>query len=241
MRVSVKWSLVAVVMSVISACASAPTGPYWEDPAWTQTLEDAIHGQVKYPAVFSADALPTGEGVAGFDYQNGQLVNVIVVRSTGYKKLDDAIVAGIQKATPPAVGRNYRSTVHHFEVPILMQPDLDQFRLSLYDAIIANLKLPKEVIPNTPVVLSIKSAYLNGALTNINMQKTSYLERLNNAVLDRLKNASLPPPPSNFKDKSIDIDMHLCVSLDYQTCRRDVGNQWMGFGGLSFVITPEQQ
>jgi hypothetical protein len=189
--------------------------------------------------VFSADARPTGEGVAGFDYQNNKLINVIIVRSTGYKKLDDAMVQGIQKVTPPSVGRDYSSTVHHFEVPILMQPDLDQFRMTLYDAIIANLKLSKEQFPDSPVVLAIKTDYLNGSLTNINMQKTSLLEELNNAVLDKLRNAHLPPPPSNFKDKSIEIDMHLCVSPDYHKCSKDVGNQWMGFSGLSFVITPQ--
>lgn len=122
MNAPIKWLPIPVVIIVVSACASAPTGPYWENPEWTQSLTDAIHAKVTYPGVFSADVLPTGEGVAGFDYQNNKLVNVVIVRSTGYKMLDDAIIQGIQKVTPPSVGRDYSSTVHHFEVPIGVPP-----------------------------------------------------------------------------------------------------------------------
>ncbi|HEV7163972.1 MAG TPA: TonB C-terminal domain-containing protein [Gammaproteobacteria bacterium] len=226
------------LLLMFAGCATAPTGPYWEDAKWTQALADAIHVKVTYPNNFSAEVLPTGEATVGFDYQENRLTNVVITRSTGHKVLDDAVVLGIQKVTPPSVGRDYSSTAHHFELSILMQPDIDQFRMTLYDAITSNLKFPKGLYPSTAVLVDIKANYLNGSLTNISMQRSSNFEDVDNAIIAKLGSASLPAPPSNFKDKPIEIDMSFCMALEYRFCTRNVGNQWLGFSGLSFVITP---
>lgn len=219
-------------------CATTPNGPYWEDAQWTQALAYAIHVKVTYPSDLTTEVLPTGEATVGFDYRDSKLTNVAITKSTGYKQLDDAILLGIGKVTPPAVSRDYSSTAHHFELSIAMQPDIDQFRMTLYDAIIHNLKFPKERYPATAVVLGIKAEYLNGSLTSIAMVRPSDVVDVNDAIIDKLKNTSFPAPPANFKDKPIEIDLSLCMAAEYRFCQNNVGGQWLGFSGLSFVITP---
>lgn len=232
--------------------------PYWEDATWQQSLTEAIHNNVVYPQPLSGDTLPTGEGAVEFDYSDGKLININLVQSTGHRNLDEAIIQGIEKTTPPkAIFQG--NIAHHFSVPLVMEPDVDQLRMNIYDAIAHAMTLPKGVFANNPQFVYINANYLNGNLEDITAQGPGSSDPLPSAIVSRLGTAAMPLAPSNFKDKSVDLSVHFCVALQYQQCFSNSSNSrehwvninggllrvgkkaddWSNGAGLSYVVTPD--
>jgi hypothetical protein len=242
---------------LVGGCSTEPSVPYWQDPDWQQVLLDAIHKNVVYPTPISADTPPIGEGTAAFDVSGGKLTNVQLTRSTGYSRLDQAIISGLQKTTPPAVSGKYDSTEHHFELTLQMQPDTDQFRGVLYDAVTEVMKLPSSAIADHPEFIFVNATYLNGSFTNVEMQLPDASDELKRTFTEKFNSSHLPLPPSNLKDKTIDVSMNFCVTPREDLCFHDSRDHWVNVNGtlirfrapqswvnahgLSYIITPNDK
>ena len=253
------WLSVASILALMGGCSTAPSVPYWEDPAWQELLLNAIHKSVLYPTPISADTPPTGEGTAAFDVNavGGKLANIQVTRSTGYQRLDEAIIQGLQKTNVPAMAATDAATSHHFELILKMEPDTDQFRGVLYDAVTEAIKLPDNAFIDNPEFIFVNATYLNGSFTNVGMQLPGASDALKQVFTEKFNTAHLPLPPSNLKDKTIDLSMNFCVTPRQDLCFHDDRDHWINVNGtlirfrapqgwvnahgLSYIITPNDK
>jgi hypothetical protein len=240
---------------VLAACSATPSVPYWQDPHWQQALLDTVHKNVLYPTPISADTPPTGEGTAAFDVLGGKLENIQLIKSTGYERLDQAIVQGLGKTIPPAMNGKDSAAGHRFELTLQMEPGIDQFRGILYDAVTEATKLPEEVFTDHPEFIFVNATYLNGSFTNVEIQLPGASTVLKRVFTDKFNSARLPLPSSNLKDKTIDVSMNFCVTPREEICFHDDRDHWVNVNGtltrfrapqswvnahgLTYIITPD--
>jgi len=103
-----KFSFATMLNLVIflAGCVSLPSTPYWQDPHWVNELGKTLQANIRYPNSVIRDTptdknFPAGTAVVRFTYDNGKLMSVRVVKSTGHKALDDAIAKEIPDIRPP--------------------------------------------------------------------------------------------------------------------------------------------
>src|SRR5215472_13994041 len=93
--------LLSFLAGFLVACASIPSGPYWEDQKWNEDLFNAVSSVLHYPQDVADQTITPQEASVQFTYTNGHLENVELTKSTGSNALDAALVSEVESVKVP--------------------------------------------------------------------------------------------------------------------------------------------
>lgn len=201
--------------------AGAPTAnfnpskdPYWEDPRWDKTLLDAVQAAVRAPADPADMSTPDLHATVKFTFLQGVLEYPEIVTSTGNPDLDKLMLHQIAAVQAPQ-GAGLRSDEpHEFVLDLDMPTPFESFRSSIYAAIDYKKIYPKEaIISGSAGNTVVEFDYVDGKANNIAMTQSSKSKGLDNASLNTVARADLPPIPAAYSGKTLHITAVFCYTI----------------------------
>jgi TonB family protein len=202
---------VLLIASLLTACASTPSVPYWENPQWINALGTAVNKGIQYPHSAAKDNFPSGTAVVTFVYDNGRLLKPKIIKSTGSPVLDAAIVEQIPSIVPPHARGPHTDKPHRFQMNIDMYPFDNSLIQALHRTLAERIHYPIIARRNGAggmVLASFK--YRDGKVFDQEIRKSSGNHSLDQAVLYELKTSVFPKPPSWLKSKTFSFTVPYC-------------------------------
>lgn len=200
--------------------ASHPVEPvpsqvsYWENPQWINDLGTTINDNLVYPANIKSSSHNAAHAVVQFIYDNGQLSNVRILKSTGNQILDSAIVTQLQHIKPPPAEGGNINLSKVFQLPITLEVPVPQFSQSILLAINSQKYYPMSALMNNDQGLAIVDfQYRNGEIVKSSIYKSTGSRVLDKAVLNILADAKMPMPPPWAHNKMLHFRVELCWGI----------------------------
>jgi len=206
---------------VLTGCASSPPPDtrYWEDPAWFAAFKASI--DIPYPVIVVKDSWPSGTARVGFDYVNGYLTSVTILRSTGNTDLDHAIVAGLVNTITPDYKAHIPRQLHHLEMDVPLSASTEDFKTAVRWAVTLKLRSIAagrrlDPRPNDPLEMSFD--YQDGKFIAATVTRST-----GNADVDAMSVASVleaagPPPLEELRGKKVNFTVDFCFVTDLAEC-----------------------
>ncbi|MDE2235608.1 MAG: energy transducer TonB [Gammaproteobacteria bacterium] len=209
---------------LLIGCASQPAEPYWQDPNWVNELGKTIQKNIQYPEVLPQNAstngvLPSGKAVVQLTYEKGALNSVEIIKSTGFKVLDDSLLNQIPHIKPPLAQGPNAGESHQFQIPISIGP----FNIALFRYIRNELQnhivYPRSAILHGDQGLVVVGfRYKSGRIFDPHIIKSSGYPELDRSVLNELLHVKLINPPQWFSGNTFDLTTSYCFTFHNQTC-----------------------
>lgn len=204
---------------VLGACASVPSGPYWEDQKWNESLFRAVQASVHYPSgtngegVLEAQAEPLQAQVQ-FTFNKDHLEDVRITQTTGWSASDHALLEQVTVAhVPPATGP-YAGILRRFEFNLAMPTPMSEFDSTLQVALKKRVKYPISALRYHEMgAVVLEFDYADNAVSNPTISQTSTHESLDRAALDAVTGLIGPPLPAIYAGTHLHMKTQACFSL----------------------------
>lgn len=203
------------------ACVGQPTEPYWEDRDWLYDFKGSLI--VEYPRAAADQGWPAGTALVGFDYEDGYVKNVQIVKSTGYSLLDDAILHEFPAAATHDWKMKQKRALHHFEIEYAVNPGPGDFVSVFVDRIRKQVTGAPEFAHLSPAPSDleyVKFDYQDGRILGPKVVRSSGRQDVDDmAVAEMLKMPPLPPP-SWLRGKRSTYSISFCFSNEPADCKK---------------------
>ena len=203
--------------SVSSAANFNPdTDPYWVDPKWDAALLDAVQSVVKDPTDTPDLSAPSLHATVQFTLVDGAIEYPEITESTGQPELDRLMLQQVVTASPPKPTGPHAAEAHEFIVDLDMPTPFETFEYSVYPAIDYSKVYPKSsILSGSQGVTTVGFDYLDGKASNITIVKSNRDRALNQASVQAVSHALLPPSPAAYAGKTLHMQVVICYSLNY--------------------------
>lgn len=215
------WNVRTLILAAmaIAAAGCVPSRPdYWNDAKWMQRFY-VYDMDIRYPQVSGYDGWPTGTATVGFDYEDGVIKNVTLVKSSGVEVLDQAILYWLPRSrTSDAVNRSKR-VFHHFQLDVTLKPGIEDYASTLRDSIVRQVTTAPElrsaaISSKPPNLQRVTFFVVDGKITNARTQSSSGDFNVDALGIAEIMKATPPPPPGNLKINAVPFSVALCYMAD---------------------------
>lgn len=209
---------ILMIAGLLASCASTSVS-YWDNPQWVNALGKVVHSGIQYPKDAAQEDFPSGTAIIEFTYDNGKLQAPHILKSTGSKALDAAIIDQIPVITlPKAQGLNTK-TPHNFEMEVSLYAANSAFSRAINRAISKNMlhfHFPAAAESRDMklgavgwVVINFK--YRNGKIFDTKIAQSNGNALLNSIILQVLQTASMPPTPDYARNLTFNLSAPFCI------------------------------
>jgi TonB family protein len=200
--------------ATLAACASTPSGPYWEDQHWNEALFNALQAQIYYPIGTHDPRTEPVTGTVGFTYHRGHLEDVTLVKSTDSPVLDATMVHQVSIAKVPLATGPEADTPRHYELGLRMPTPLPVFYSQVQQQAQKTASYPHEsMLMSESGVVEVSFDYEAGHISNAQVFKSSGYEALDKAALIDVNNLQIPPPVEHEHDR-MHLQMQICYNVN---------------------------
>lgn len=227
------WGALTVslaLMGGLTACSSALVGPhgtvaarsfdpatdpYWDDPRWAKALLDATQAVVQDP-VAPTDMKTVGPQVTiKFTFADGRIQDPAIIAGTGDPGLDDLLLKQVVTAQVPKPGGPHADEPHGFLLDLDMPTPFEAFQGSIFTAIDRHKVYPKNpILSGTIGATTLDFDYRDGQATSIAIIKPSKDHALDQASLNAVSRAVMPPAPATYAGQTWHMEVIVCYSLN---------------------------
>ena len=202
---------VLLIASLLTACASTPSVPYWENQQWVNALGLELQKDIQYPQSLAQYAYPLQDAYVQFTYDQGHLVDIKIVRSSGYPALDSFIKAQIRYIKTPPIKGSDSLIPHSFEYPVALNFSRDPF----FKAFVEDIKSHKHEPPTArnlgwQGVVTVEFYYRDGKILNPSIAHKSHLVIFDQAALKDISSIKAPAAPPALRGVLLKMVVPMC-------------------------------
>lgn len=219
--------MIAMVMApLFVSCMSNLAGrdqtsddAYWNDKSWIVHLYRSVQSQIQYPKDM-ASAIP-GNGVVTvrFTYSQGHLDNPEIIKTTGSDALDTAVLEQLRTMKAPVASGTKAGIAHAFQMSLMLTSPPNAFENQLIAEVYKKRFYPRSAIINREQgEVTISFWYEDGKLTDPQVEQSSGSAVLDQAAIETVSEASMPPVPDTIRGKKLRLSLSICYSMGQRTC-----------------------
>lgn len=221
MPMSFRSTLLAV--GLLAGCASTPAGPYWNNTKWVDSLGSTVQTDLKFiPHVRGAETA-SGTAVIKFIYDNGRLIEPGILSSTGFPLIDQAILAQVPSIRPPLAQGLDTNIPHGFALRVTVytghmafaDPAEEIFVRAIHKSLRDQIRYPSAAVrDHTYGTVVINFKYHQNTIVDAQIASSSGSKELDDAVLNELLHAKLPPAPIQFASDTFKFSAPFVFSIN---------------------------
>lgn len=213
MNIGARLCLASGLAALLVACASTPSGPYWEDQRWNESLFIALQESLSYPIGANEQRTDPVSGKVGFTYDRGHLKDVSMIESTGSSVLDAAMVQQVSSANIPLATGPDADQSRRYELVLRMPTPIPDFYKRIHELAAKAAFYPRESVNMGQAgAVVVAFDYEAGHTWNIQVFESSGYAALDKAALLDVKNLQISPPVEHEHDR-MHLRMQICYSL----------------------------
>ncbi len=195
--------LVAGLAACLTACATAQ--PYWENQTWAGELFKSVQAGLRYPPEADPKAMSV-EATVQFTYTDGRLQDADLMKSTGSKTVDAAILEQVANIHAPAPRGSEIDVPHRFQMDVHLATPVDDYLAAMQHAIKARVFYPRGASFGRVMV---GFDYHDGTPANVTVTQSGGSISLDKAAAEAVAATKLPPLP-DFMKGTTHYDVVLC-------------------------------
>ncbi|HEX7965512.1 MAG TPA: hypothetical protein VF651_07320 [Gammaproteobacteria bacterium] len=212
-----KLSLTGLILLAMIGCASAPAGPYWEDPAWLETFKQSLH--LAYPWVIQGGDRKAFKATVGISYVDGKFTSVGIVESSGNPEVDRNITSQIRYLPLPEAEGPEKMEARDIQVEITLMPSTEDIASVMRQAV-TNQAMPalREEWSGDHGYVMVGFSYLDGMISDVEVLYNDDIKRLGDSVVKQVSRVRAPLIPS-LAGQRMHFTVGFCFRTTHVACR----------------------